>query len=231
MYMSSVDRRLSSYADVVAGLSLPTAELSSDRFYGSVFKPFLDRLLALIFLIPASLIIAICALLIVRDGHSPFYRQKRIGKDGVHFGMWKLRSMVPDADQVLESYLSANPEARREWDLTQKLKFDPRVTPIGRIIRKTSIDELPQLWNVLVGDMSLVGPRPMMLDQRVLYPGVAYFAMRPGITGYWQTTERNETSFAERAVYDTEYFSDMSLATDATVIFKTVGVVLKGTGY
>lgn len=145
--------------------------------------------------------------------------------------MWKLRSMVPNADAVLEDYLNSNPDARIEWDRTQKLKHDPRITTVGRLIRKTSIDELPQLLNVFKGEMALVGPRPMMLDQRVLYPGVAYYAMRPGITGFWQTSTRNESSFAERATYDASYFTAMSFKTDLQVLLKTVGVVVTGTGY
>jgi exopolysaccharide production protein ExoY len=139
--------------------------------------------------------------------------------------------MVPNADAVLNDYLDANPGARAEWDKTQKLKNDPRITASGRIIRKTSIDELPQLINVVRGEMSLVGPRPMMVEQRALYPGLAYYAMRPGITGFWQTSTRNESSFAERAVFDSAYFRDMSLRTDLRVLVKTVAVVIAGTGY
>lgn len=229
--MASHDRRLNTYADIVSGLPRATSELQTRSPYASFVKPAVDVLLSLIVALPAALIVGFFALLIMRDGSNPFYRQQRIGKNGRTFGMWKLRSMVPNAEAVLEDYLAQNPEARREWDLTQKLKHDPRITPIGRFIRKTSIDELPQLLNVFGGDMSLVGPRPMMLDQRTLYPGVAYYAMRPGITGFWQTSSRNESSFAERATYDASYFGKMSLGTDLRVIFRTVGVVFAGTGY
>lgn len=229
--MASHDRRLNTYADILSGLPRATSELEDRTTYGQFVKPALDMLLAVVIAIPAVMIIGLFALLIMRDGHSPFYKQQRIGKNGRAFGMWKLRSMVPDADRVLESYLDANPEARREWDLTQKLKDDPRVTRVGRFIRKTSIDELPQIFNVLFGEMSLVGPRPMMLDQRSLYPGVAYYAMRPGITGFWQTSSRNESSFAERASFDASYYSEMSFLTDVRVMFRTVGVVVAGTGY
>jgi lipopolysaccharide/colanic/teichoic acid biosynthesis glycosyltransferase len=144
--------------------------------------------------------------------------------------MWKLRSMVADADARLGAYLDANPERRREWDENQKLRDDPRITPVGRIIRKTSIDELPQLWNVLRGDMSLVGPRPMMPDQQAIYPGTAYYALRPGITGFWQTSVRNESSFADRARFDASYLRDLSFATDFGVLLRTVRVVVCGTG-
>ena len=121
--------------------------------------------------------------------------------------------------------------ARAEWDETQKLKNDPRITPFGRFLRKSSLDELPQLWNVFVGDMSLVGPRPMMLNQQALYPGTAYYALRPGITGFWQTAGRNRTSFEARAEYDTSYEAELSLATDVKILARTVSVVVNGTGY
>ena len=229
--MASHDRRLNTYADIISGLPRATSELQARSLYASIIKPAVDVVLTLLIAIPAALLVGFFALLIMCDGNNPFYRQKRIGKNGRTFGMWKLRSMVPNAEDVLEQYLAQNPEARREWDLTQKLKHDPRITPIGRFIRKTSIDELPQLLNVFGGDMSLVGPRPMMLDQRTLYPGVAYYAMRPGITGFWQTSSRNDSSFAERATYDASYFGKMSLGTDLRVMVRTVGVVFAGTGY
>lgn len=229
--MATHDRRLNTYADVVAGLPLRTSDLEPKSAYSEAIKPAFESLLAVIAMVLAAPLVMLCALLIACDGHSPFYNQMRIGKNGRSFSMWKLRSMVHNADQVLESYLDANPTARAEWDLTQKLKNDPRITPIGRFIRKTSIDELPQLFNVVKGEMALVGPRPMMLDQRTLYPGVAYYAMRPGITGYWQTSSRNDSSFADRAIFDTSYFREMSLRTDLRVMVKTVAVVFSGTGY
>jgi exopolysaccharide production protein ExoY len=199
--------------------------------YATGLKPALDVFLVISVAIPALAIIFACALLIMLDGHNPFYSQMRVGKNGRPFKMWKLRSMVPNADAFLKEHLLEHPEAQREWDLRQKLKHDPRVTAVGRFMRKTSIDELPQLFNVFSLQMSLVGPRPMMLDQRTLYPGIEYYEMRPGITGYWQTSLRNESSFAERATYDASYLAEMSLATDLVVLARTVGVVLKGTGH
>lgn len=138
--------------------------------------------------------------------------------------------MVPDAEAKLQAYLDANPEARAEWDSKQKLNADPRITKIGRILRKTSIDELPQLFNVLSGDMSLVGPRPMMPCQQALYPGHGYYRLRPGLTGSWQVSERHTSTFAERATYDDDYDEKLSFATDVGILAKTVGVVLRGTG-
>ncbi len=198
--------------------------------YRDVFKRGLDVLLVLLAALPVLLIVGIFGALISRDGHSPFYFQKRLGRNGRAFRIWKLRSMVPDADTKLQTYLDENPAARAEWDLTQKLRHDPRITAVGKLIRKTSIDELPQLWNVLVGDMSLVGPRPMMPCQKELYPGTAYYAMRPGITGYWQVSIRNESSFAQRSGFDTAYLQQLSFLNDLRVLFKTVRVVLRGTG-
>jgi lipopolysaccharide/colanic/teichoic acid biosynthesis glycosyltransferase len=176
-------------------------------------------------------LIALLALLISLDGHSPFYRQKRLGRHGRIFTLWKLRSMVAGADARLEAHLTADPVARAEWTLTQKLKEDPRITRIGRFLRKSSADELPQLWNVLRGDMSLVGPRPMMPDQASLYPGTAYYALRPGITGSWQVSARNDSSFADRARFDTDYERRVSAATDLAILLATVRVVLRGTGH
>lgn len=214
--------------------AVPVPESRIDTVNRGLYRTFGKRIvdiLLVVLALPATLAILLpFALIIALGGHNPFYRQARLGRDAREFGMWKLRSMVPDADQMLEAHLAANPEARAEWQRDQKLRDDPRITRIGRFIRKTSIDELPQLWNVLIGDMSLVGPRPMMPCQRDLYPGIAYYAMRPGITGYWQTTVRNQSSFAERALYDTRYFRDLSLRTDARVLLDTVRVLAVPTG-
>ena len=174
--------------------------------------------------------VAAMAVLVARNGGRPFYSQVRVGRGGRPFRMWKLRSMVNDADARMEAYLAENPAARAEWDSTQKLRNDPRVTPFGQFLRKSSLDELPQLWNVLKGDMSLVGPRPMMLNQQSLYPGEAYYRLRPGVTGYWQTAGRNRTTFEARAEFDAAYERDVGLLTDLRILARTVGVVLKGTG-
>lgn len=202
--------------------------------HGGIYRDFFKRLLdvtAILMAAPVVLtIIAIAAILVARDGANPFYSQLRVGKGGRWFRMWKLRSMIYDADARMAEYLEANPDAKLEWDVTQKLKDDPRITRIGRFLRKSSLDELPQLFNVLRGDMSLVGPRPMMISQQHLYPGRAYYALRPGITGYWQTAGRNRTTFEARAEYDTAYEADLSFATDLNLLVETVGVVLKGTG-
>jgi lipopolysaccharide/colanic/teichoic acid biosynthesis glycosyltransferase len=199
--------------------------------YPAVLKRSLDVLMIVLALPVALPLIGLMALLVALDGASPFYRQKRVGRGGQVFGLLKIRTMVPDADAQLEAYLARNPEARREWDETQKLKCDPRITRVGRLLRKTSLDELPQLWNVLKGEMSIVGPRPMMVDQQALYPGQAYYRLRPGITGPWQVSDRNNCSFAGRAKYDADYEADLSFATDLSILLRTVSVVVRGTGY
>jgi exopolysaccharide production protein ExoY len=199
-------------------------------FYPSFAKRLID-VAAILLAVPVVVpIILGLAAVVWAGGGRPFYSQDRIGRGGKTFRMWKLRSMVRDADARLAEHLAANPEAQEEWDRTQKLVNDPRVTRIGQILRKSSLDELPQLWNVLRGDMSLVGPRPMMLSQQSLYPGRAYYALRPGITGYWQTSERNQTTFEARADYDEAYQRDISLATDLRLLLRTIRVVVKGTG-
>jgi exopolysaccharide production protein ExoY len=170
-----------------------------------------------------------CAVAI--NGGQPFYTQDRVGKGGRVFRMWKLRSMVRDADARMQAHLATDPAARAEWDATQKLKADPRITPLGQFLRRSSLDELPQLWNVVIGDMSLVGPRPMMPCQKTMYPGTAYYALRPGITGLWQTAGRNRTTFAARAEYDVAYESKVTLRNDLAILWRTVAVILRGTGY
>lgn len=202
----------------------------SRSFYLTAKRGF-DILVTLIIAPVAVVIVGILALLIRLDGEKAFYCQPRLGVGGRVFKLWKLRTMVPDAERRLQNYLDANPLARLEWDRTQKLQNDPRVTTLGKYLRKYSVDELPQLWNVLLGDMSLVGPRPMLPEQWSHYPGSAYFTLRPGITGLWQISERNMSSFAQRATYDTRYAGMISFSTDLSILSRTIFVVLRGTGF
>ncbi|WP_299204292.1 sugar transferase [uncultured Tateyamaria sp.] len=200
-------------------------------FYHSYAKRSLDLFLVVLTAPIVVPIILVMAALVAMDGGKPFYSQLRIGRNGRTFRIWKIRTMTIDADARLESYLAANPDARAEWESTQKLKEDPRITKVGRILRKTSLDELPQLLNVFVGSMSLIGPRPMMVCQKAQYPGVAYYWLRPGITGFWQISDRNDCDFADRALYDDKYARAVSFGTDMNVLAKTVSVVLKATGH
>lgn len=186
---------------------------------------------AVLVMAPVALpVVFLIALLIRLDGSSPFYRQLRVGRNGKPFEMLKLRTMVPDAEARLAAHLSADPVKQAEWDRSQKLARDPRVTAIGRLLRKSSLDELPQLWNVVRGEMSLVGPRPMMLNQIGLYPGQAYYRLRPGITGNWQVSERHTSAFSDRANYDSSYEMELSARTDLSILWRTVAVVLRGSG-
>lgn len=203
---------------------------SRGRLYPNFIKRLLDLLIVAVAGLPVLAVVLPLALLVAADGGSPFYVQERVGRNGRIFRMWKLRTMVRDADARLAGYLAGNPGARAEWEAFQKLRHDPRITPMGRILRRTSLDELPQLWNVLTGDMSIVGPRPMMPSQREIYPGTEYYALRPGITGLWQISVRNEANFTERAQFDRRYFHALSLLTDLRVILRTFGVVLRATG-
>ena len=198
--------------------------------YRDVGKRVLDTCLVIIglpFLIP---IMVLVALAIMHGGGPVLYSQPRLGKNGQVFRLWKFRSMIVDAERELANYLATNPEAANEWRVAQKLRHDPRITPIGRLIRATSLDELPQLINVLKGEMSLVGPRPMMPEQRELYKGGSYEKLLPGISGFWQVSERNNVTFSERARFDTEYYQKVSLGTDIMVLIKTMGVVCRGSG-
>ena len=198
--------------------------------YASFGKRALDMTFVLLAAPFALTLIAIGAVLAMTTGGKPFYRQKRLGQDGRVFHLIKIRTMVPAAEAVLERYLESGPAARAEWDAKQKLANDPRITAVGHFLRRTSLDELPQLLNVLKGDMSIVGPRPMMVDQAMLYPGREYYALRPGITGPWQVSDRSQGNFADRAYHDRQYFLRVSLAEDMRLLWKTVGAVEKCTG-
>lgn len=202
----------------------------SSRTYAGTFKRVFDVTLVMLSLPVVLPFVILMAVLVACDGGNPFYSQLRLGRANRTFRIWKLRTMVTDADLELKHHLDAHPEARSEWIAKQKLAHDPRITLLGRILRKTSMDELPQLYNVLTGDMSLVGPRPMMVDQKSLYPGRAYFALRPGITGTWQVSDRNASTFAARAEFDTDYYRTLSFAGDIRLLAATVRVVARGTG-
>lgn len=206
-------------------------DVQCSKGYRTTGKRAVDLMLVL-FSLPFWLpVLALCALALWLEGGKPFFRQERLGRTGTRFGMLKLRTMVPDADKVLKELCEADAELRAEWDTHQKLRNDPRITPVGRVLRASSLDELPQLINVLSGEMSLVGPRPMMPEQLPLYGDPqAYFAVRPGITGPWQVGERNNSTFSYRHGIDALYESELSFVSDTTILFKTVGVVLRRTG-
>jgi lipopolysaccharide/colanic/teichoic acid biosynthesis glycosyltransferase len=199
-----------------------------DLSFERALKRLLDLLgsaLLMVLFAPVTVMVLIGAAV---NGQSPFFRQQRVGRDGKLFDCLKFQTMVPNAEEVLEHLLASDPDLRAEWDLNQKLKDDPRVTPIGRFLRACSLDELPQLWNVIKGDMSLVGPRPIMRSQVLLYGRnvVAYKLVRPGVTGLWQVSGRNLLGFRKRVAMDVVYVRNQSLLLDLWILAKTVFVVL-----
>ena len=185
----------------------------------------------IIFLIPLTIVIGI-ANIILKDKGPIFYTQERIGKNGKHFKMYKYRSMVVGADEKLKEYLAKNEEAREEYAKYKKLKHDPRITKVGKFIRKTSLDEFPQFINVLKGDMSLVGPRPYLPREKEEINGFFNYIMscKPGITGFWQVNGRSETTFTERLEFDMQYYYKHNLKMDLRILKDTVVNVIKKEG-
>lgn len=161
-----------------------------------------------------------------------FFSHRRIRKHGMFFSMWKFRTMHVDSQQLLDDYLAANPEAHYEWRTTHKLRNDPRITPLGRFLRRTSLDELPQIWNVLEGTMSLVGPRPIVAAEVEKYGRffADYCKVKPGLTGLWQVSGRSEVSYEERVQLDREYVRTWSLLNDATILVRTLSSVVNQEG-
>lgn len=184
--------------------------------------------------------ICICPILfyvsyrIKKEDHGPiFFAHERIGKNGKPFLCYKFRSMIINSQDMLEKYLADNPDAKEEWERNFKLKDDPRVTPIGKVLRRTSLDELPQIFNVLRGEMSLVGPRPVVEEELDKYYGEKaklYCTVKPGITGLWQVSGRSDTTYDERVAMDVEYIKNRTLWGDIVILWKTIGVVLMKKG-
>jgi len=186
-------------------------------------------LLLLAFFAPLLVLLAVA---VKRDGGPALFGHRRIGAGGQHFTCWKFRSMVVDAEAALKHTLATDPEARREWERDFKLRNDPRVTKLGRFLRKSSLDELPQLFSVITGEMSLIGPRPIVADEVARYGGgfSDYAACRPGLTGLWQVSGRNDVDYAERVAIDSRYARNWSFLQDMSILVRTVGVVLRRSG-
>ena len=184
----------------------------------------------LLFALPAMFFIAV--LMFSTDRGPILFSHERIGQNGKRFRCLKFRSMVVDSQEALRRHLELIPQARAEWDATQKLRDDPRVTPLGRFLRVTSLDELPQLINVIRGEMSLVGPRPIVQDEVVRYADQIehYAAVRPGITGLWQVSGRSDVDYDQRVQLDTLYVREWSFIGDLVILVKTVKVVVMRTG-
>lgn len=202
-------------------------------WYDGGVKRVADVATSLIAITLGSVPVALSSLAICMESPgAPIFRQERIGKNGVPFGMWKLRTMYADAEQNVDSYLTA--EQQEQWERERKVEDDPRVTKVGRFLRESSLDELPQFLNVLVGEMSVVGPRPVTAEELTWFGDDVdeVLSVRPGITGYWQTFARNDATWesGERQEMELRYVRTMSLSMDARICLRTVGAILGMTG-
>jgi lipopolysaccharide/colanic/teichoic acid biosynthesis glycosyltransferase len=214
-------------------ISFAVHKLPTNGVYYRLGKRLMDIITVCVFLpylVPLFLIVG----LIVRLG-SPgpvLYRQRRIGRFGREFTLWKFRSMHCNSDEILYEYLGANPEAALEWKRTHKLHNDPRVTRLGSFLRRTSLDELPQFLNVLLGSMSLVGPRPIVFAEKAQYRESYFFyaSAKPGLTGLWQVSGRSNLSYRQRVALDEEYIRNWNLGLDLQILWRTVGVVWASKG-
>lgn len=186
----------------------------------------------LILLLVLPVFALLCLAIWMHDGGAPVFVHRRIGRGGRLFPCLKLRTMVVDSEQRLQELLQSDPAAAFEWHVSQKLRNDPRITPLGAFLRKSSLDELPQLLNVIVGHMSLVGPRPIVVAEAKRYGRYFkfYCAVRPGITGLWQVSGRNDTSYRRRVAIDTVYARSRSIAMDLAILTRTVPAVLSSRG-
>ncbi|HEY0124219.1 MAG TPA: sugar transferase [Rhizobium sp.] len=200
---------------------------------GGILKRAFDVTTALLALILISPLFLMLMLLVKLSDRGPiFYGHRRIGHNGKSFRCMKFRTMVVDGDRVLQAYLQANPRAMDEWRATRKLQNDPRVTLIGAVLRKLSLDELPQLLNIIRGEMSVVGPRPVVEDELERYEtsAIYYLQSRPGLTGLWQVSGRNDVSYESRVAFDTHYVKNWSLSSDMMIIAKTIPAVCLSRG-
>lgn len=204
-------------------------ELFSYRFFPKRCIDLIGCLVLAPIVLPVIFVLWVCAR---SDGGPGFFAHERVGCDGRVFKCVKIRSMRIDSSRLLAEHLAANPDAKAEWDRDQKLKADPRITAFGHFIRKTSLDELPQLLNVLMGDMSFVGPRPVTETELGRYgKSTAYYlALKPGITGIWQTSGRNNISYDERVSMDVSYYNNISFSLDIWLIMKTIKSVIAKEG-
>lgn len=217
---------------VFDGLGTVTSREGVQGFYISTGKRIADVILAIVLLPIVAPVIAIIWLIIRASGGAGCFSHDRVGRNGKMFKCWKLRTMQEGAEKTLEMFLESNSEAAAEWERGQKLRKDYRVTRLGRILRKTSLDELPQIWNVLRGDMSFVGPRPVVPSELLRY-GVhrrSYLAVRPGITGLWQVSGRNSVTYAKRVALDVTYQKRLSPLVDLKILFLTFFVFFDGNG-
>jgi lipopolysaccharide/colanic/teichoic acid biosynthesis glycosyltransferase len=201
--------------------------------YKDHFKRFFDIVFGILFLPITLPLLAVLMALIKLDSRGPaIYKSERVGKDGHKFFIYKLRTMCMNAEEKLEKILLEDKELRCEWEKDQKLKNDPRITRIGRIVRALSLDELPQVFNVIKGDMSFVGPRPIVEAEISKYHGFyqSYKSVRPGITGMWQVSGRNDTPYEKRVLLDGTYVENVNFILDALILLRTIPAAVSKKG-
>ena len=235
--MTKIDDNFNTYSttwDGRLGASKTTFPHSGSAYARYGKRP-IDTFLVLIsmtVLLPGMVLITLS--IILSQGGVPFFRHRRIGRNGVPFMCWKFRTMVPNAESRLKDYLANNPCAAKEWKENFKLTHDPRITRLGRFLRCSSMDELPQIWNIIKGDMSIVGPRPVTQEELSMYgPSLHYYySVRPGLTGPWQVSGRNDTSYSDRVGVglDVDYAKTFTVRTDFSIIKSTVKAVIYRTG-
>ena len=198
-----------------------------------VVKRCLDITLILLAVPVLLFILGLVSAMVMATSPGPvFYSHRRIRRNGAFFSMWKFRTMCINSAEVLDDFLAAHPDARREWNRTHKLRFDPRVTPLGRVLRRYSLDELPQVWNVFVGQMTLVGPRPIVAAEVEKYgDGFRYYCrVKPGMTGLWQVSGRSELTYAQRVALDCDYVERWSLRRDFVILGRTLSSITNPEG-
>lgn len=220
----------SEYEIGVQDIGFPSGEHRSLASFRKRVFDFSLAGLALIFTLPILLIIA--GLIKLHDGGQVLFVQKRVGVNGKLFKCYKFRSMVANAQERLDDLLATDLDARAEWEQTQKLHRDPRITRFGAFLRKSSLDELPQLWNIVRGDMSIVGPRPIVENEIEKYGPYfeEYSAVRPGLTGRWQVSGRSGTTYQQRVEHDTAYVQNWSFRSDVWIVMLTIPAILMSKG-
>ncbi len=229
LYVVSVERRASNRPDFTLFVRAPTKTYPAYHF----FKRLMDVVgaIAITVVLSPLIVLILTAMLVSRQ--NPFFRHRRVGKNGVFFDCWKFRTMVPNSNAVLQRLLASDRHAREEWLRCHKLRCDPRITRLGKILRRTSFDELPQLWNVLKGEMSLVGPRPVVHDElQKLYRSKVsvYLSAVPGLTGLWQVSGRNDVAYRRRVALDVCYVRSRNIGFDLYILLKTLPAVISSSG-
>jgi exopolysaccharide production protein ExoY len=223
-------RDYASAGTVLDDLSIAINTGTTNPPIGGLFKRAMDLIIAgTALILAAPVMIVICLLIKIVTGGPAVFSHSRVGFGGKPFNCYKFRSMVANSDEVLKTYLDANPNARKEWEETHKIRNDPRVTFFGRLLRKSSLDELPQLINILRGDMSCVGPRPIVKDELSRYGDhqAEYLRTRPGLTGLWQVSGRSSLDYDNRVALDSQYVRNWSIWLDVVILLRTIVAVMR----